>query len=226
LKADQSEMLSKPRTFQLTGANHGEFEQKLAELKPRIIVYVGMPEQAKQILKTMRNSQEDVTFLFTDGCIDLEFIDLVKDYAAARPKSRFFMTFQAPPPSLSKGIRSYIWFTQSMGGHVTGVVDRDCGAKSAATSYEVFGFDSYLIALNLLREAMANGKANGEGIEAVMGSNRSPRWPFLLMSPYQFDQTGNNTGLRFHVYEIKGDGCPFHSGGENGGDHVCPSDPV
>lgn len=223
--AGSNHLPTKPVSLEIGSSRLGEFQQAFLTANPAVVIYVGMPEQAKRLLSMMADKKMDAKLIFTDGCIDPEFIQFVVALSKQRPKSQFFMTFQAPPASQSKGIRSYIWFTQSMGGRVTGVVDQDCGTVSAATSYEVFGFDAYMMALNLLKDTSRTGKVNRENVSRTMARTHEPKWPFLLMAPYNFDEKGNNKNLRFHLYEIGRDGCVRHSGHEpDSGGALCPND--
>ena len=227
LAAQSGSLPSPPKPMIMTSSSLSAVQEFLGKNKPQFVVYAGMPDQARNLLRWAEKLRLQSTFIFTDGCIDPEFIEQVSKIAHQGSQSRFLITFQAPPPSQSPGIESYIWFTRSMGGNVTGVVNRECDSSSGAISYEVFGFDAYMMALNLLREAAALGKPNKQNVEKVMANQRNPRWTFLLMSPYSFDEWGNNQKLEFHVYRIQPDGCVTHpeSTLDNGGnDSLCPID--
>jgi hypothetical protein len=135
------------------------------------------------------------------------------------PASRFFIIFQAPPTESEEGFRRYRWYAQAM----TPIQSLTTESRVAVpeTSYEVFGFDSYLLALGLLeyaksREPSAVATAMGDIARAKPAMLPDP---FLLLGPYRFSADGTNLSASFHLYEFKG-GMLKHS------DDLCPSDSV
>ncbi len=210
--ASETEGIATPDNAEVEPSNLAAIEQRFKNGGPPLVIYAGMPEQARILVDRATQVGYQADWIFTDGCVDPEFIEFLTAVARSQQerqqKSRYFITFQAPPANNSKGIRSYIWFTKSMGGQVTGVVDHaTCDKAATATSYEVFGFDSYMIALNLIHEAGRSDALSEASVEKTMRDYKQVSWPFLLMAPYEFDKVGNNTRLNFHLYEVTSDGC-------------------
>jgi len=203
------------RAVRAQGAT-SEVQQYLETRHPRTIIYVGMPDLAQDVLRLAQGpkAETDATWLFTDSCITSpeELIPRLKGMPGD-----FYITFQAPPASVSKGLQQYMAYTVSTGGNVLFALDRqkECDRFLAAPSYEIFGFDSYLTALLVLRESKTGTRA--AVIQKIR--ERTITSPLLIGETYSFLPSGdreikddknnksNNTG--FYLYEFKG-GCTLY----------------
>jgi ABC-type branched-subunit amino acid transport system substrate-binding protein len=192
-----------------TRGDYAELDGRLEDLKaqPLSIIYIGMPDVARDVLSKAEKLGLDATWIFTDGCItDKNLVEI----ASRMKKGKFFVTFQAPPAKDSPGLERYIWYVRSLGGRVSFALDssnkqHDCAEETSASSYEVFGFDSYLLAL----DALSRSVEGGQNVSALSANNvlttQKIEDPFLLLGPYAF-QDGDSTNLDFHVYQIA-DNC-------------------
>ncbi|MDP9190507.1 MAG: ABC transporter substrate-binding protein [Acidobacteriota bacterium] len=184
---------------------------------PTTIIYVGMAEVAKTLVSNAAAAKPPIiaNWIFTDGCItDRELVQNARAATTAHAGNRFFVTFQGPPPADKPGLARYIWFVRNTGGDVSFVLENSkCNENLAASSYEIFGFDSYLTAVKVVNEAARKPrgwlnwwrpKVSSDRAFEVLNTNRISD-PFLLLGDYNF-ANGNSQGLTFHVYEIA-EGC-------------------
>jgi ABC-type branched-subunit amino acid transport system substrate-binding protein len=164
------------------------------------IIYVGMPDVARDLVAKAAKADLSALWIFTDGCIT----DKGLIASASRMKtSRFFVTFQGPPAVDAPGLQRYMWYVRNTGGHVSFAVENsDCAEDLSASSYEIFGFDSYLLALKAIRIASDGGKISPKSVNEVLARSELAD-PFFLLGPYKF-ANGDSTNLRFHVYQIAG----------------------
>lgn len=177
--------------------------------KPTTIIYVGMPEAASALVAKAVTREIDATWIFTDGCIpDKQLVTNATQAGSPRKHGKFFVTFQGPPAADSKGLARYIWYVRATGGEVSSFIDTpkgvDCPEDLAASSYEIFGFDSYLAALRVMQDASKSGRVTSKTTYDVLRTNRISD-PFLLLGDYRF-ANGDSQGMKFYVYEISG-GC-------------------
>jgi hypothetical protein len=192
-----------------------EVQQYFETRHPRTIIYVGMPDLAQDVLRLAQSdkAQINATWLFTDSCITSpeELIPRLKEMPG-----EFFITFQAPPAAVSKGLQQYMAYTVSTGGNVLFALDREktCDRFLAAPSYEIFGFDSYLIALLVLKESKTGKRA--DVIAKIQ--ERTISNPLLIGETYNFlasgdreikDEKSKNTG--FYLYEFVRDCTLYRS---------------
>jgi len=77
---------------------------------------------------------------------------------------------------------------------------KPCDRYQAAPTYEVFGFDSYLTALLVLRDA--HGERSGV---VKRFNNRKIDDPLLIGESYEFDEYGDSKNTQFYLYEFVGD---------------------
>jgi ABC-type branched-subunit amino acid transport system substrate-binding protein len=204
----------RPLTIAVLRSQSNQIEATLRQLKPHVVIYAGMPPQARDLLQMAQRSGLVANWIFTDGCmLDRGLVKMASELRRKDAANRFFITFQAPPAVASPGLQQYLWYTQSIGGIVRGAnsAENGCQPETAATSYEVFGFDSYIIALKLLElAAREDGAVDAQSVAHMMTKHRDISTPFLAMGPYRFDDKGDNDQLRFHVYEID-HGCVSHA---------------
>jgi hypothetical protein len=191
----------------------GMVQAEIKARRPQCIVYVGMPANAKKLLQGTTSVAS--TWIFTDGAYGADLVAAIG--ARGVSKDRYIQTFQTPPAIKSRALRDYVWFTQSLGGNVLGIVDsKGCDAETAVTSFEAYGYDSYILALNLVQRAnLEESRYGREGVIKVMqrSTGDSVNYNFLLMSPYKIVK-GNNENARFYVYEFR-KGCAIYSEGLN-----------
>jgi hypothetical protein len=187
-----------------TRGEYAEIDRRFAsnQQRPLSIIYVGMPEVARDLVAKADRAHVDALWIFTDGCItDKGLIN-----AATQTKSsQFFVTFQGPPAIDSPGLLRYNWYVRNTGGHVSFAVENSrCDEDSSASSYEIFGFDSYLLAINVLKDTVAGGELSAAAANKTLGSKKIED-PFLLLGPYNF-ANGDSQNLTFHMYRIA-DNC-------------------
>jgi ABC-type branched-subunit amino acid transport system substrate-binding protein len=203
----------RPFTIPVTRSQSNQIEERLRQLRPHVVIYAGMPPQARDLLQMAQRSGLVANWIFTDGCmLDRGLVKMASELRRRDAANRFFITFQAPPAVASPGLQQYLWYTQSIGGIVRGAnsAENGCQPETAATSYEVFGFDAYMIALELMAlAAHEDGTVDPQSVAHMMSKHRDISTPFLAMGPYRFDDKGDNEKLRFHVYEID-HGCVSH----------------
>ena len=197
-----------PALPEVTMSSIGEtasIQDIFARSPPETIIYLGMTAGAVKILELAKNAGVNAAWIFTDSCITDPRLLLSK--IDGMP-GQFFITFQAPPASLSKGLQQYISYTNSTGGNVlfastSGPNDSDpnsrCDESLAAPSYEIFGFDSYLSALLVIRDA---DKADRANVRKRMTQKRSVSHPLLIADSYKFDDSGNSIETTFYVYRM------------------------
>ena len=213
--------LLSPAKIAVKRGDYASIEQRFKTAPPTTIIYVGMPKMAGELLARARDAHLHATWIFTDSCItDPE--DLVRKVSDV--SGTFYITFQAPSADHSQGFQQYMSYTRSIGGRVLLALEddsnRQCNAMEAAPSYEVFGYDSYLIALKLMARAAANKPQPGwreiirggyptflrRGIATLMGVELKITDPMLITGEYDFNEQGDSTNLAFYVYRIA-DGC-------------------
>lgn len=226
-----------------------EVQEYLENNKPTTIIFLGMPDAAAEVLDKAKAIKDlkAATWIFTDSCITMpqQFIPLVKEIR--KRGDELFITFQAPPATKSPGFQLYMFYTASTGGNVLFALDRDkdsvapsseagkslgndqkdvvpikkpCNRALAAPTYEIFGFDSYLTALILLRDA-ASSPHNAfihwtktlvrsdmavlrAGVIEKMASGKISD-PLLIGDPYKFSTNGDSNNKDFYLYEFIGD---------------------
>lgn len=186
-----------------TRGDYAEVDRRFASVgnRPLSIIYVGMPEVARALVAKAAKKGIKALWIFTDGCItDRGLISSASDL----PDSRFFVTFQGPPAIDSPGLLRYMWYVRNTGGQVSFAVENSkCPEDLSASSYEIFGFDSYLSALKVIRDASDGGEITPQAVNAVLAKNELSD-PFLLLGPYLF-ANNDSTNLNFHIYQIARD---------------------
>jgi hypothetical protein len=161
-----------------------------------------MPDVARDLVAKAAKAGVNALWIFTDGCITDK--GLIETASKIRT-SRFFVTFQGPPAVDSPGLQRYMWYVRNTGGHVSFAVESsNCPEDLSASSYEIFGFDSYLLALKAIRGAADKGKISPSTVNTILARDEITD-PFLLLGPYKFTN-GDSTTLKFHVYQIA-DNC-------------------
>ena len=193
----------------------GSAAKEIAAAPRATVVYAGMPRLAGSLIGTALEDGATATWILTDGCVDRTLMRKIGSLqqAGRAGGNRFFVTFQAPPASASDGIKAYLETARINGEEIAGAVDMDdCDPESRAVSYEVYGYDAYVAAVDVLRRARS---LSSKDVLAVMRENEEGS-PLLLMGPYEF-RDGDAVGRSFHVYQIA-DGCLVHC------DSLCTAD--
>jgi hypothetical protein len=205
---------------------------------PRTIIYLGMPEAALDVLRVAKEENVTATWIFTDSCITnpQELIPLLRTLSG-----EFFISFQAPPAIVSMGLQLYMFYTSSTGGNVLFALDPEkqlraaaatgapapppCNKYLAAPTYEVFGFDSYLTALLLLRNASSDGSVSRDAVREKMAADLTISDPLLIGDTYKFNKSGDSTNTKFYLYEFSGDCTSYISLAEVAQRHGRPAPP-
>jgi hypothetical protein len=208
-----------------TNAVQGYFETK----HPETIIYLGMPDAALLVLGKARAAGIDATWIFTDSCITnpQDLIPRLKSLSgnfyitfqappALESQGLQLYTFytrstggnvlfaldpEERQPRVKEGPS-----TDSKSNDETAkeaappVLNRPCDKYRAAPTYEVFGFDSYLTALLVLRDA--DGTREG-----VIRRFAQPKIsdPLLIAETYEFTPSGDSKNTHFYLYEFAGD---------------------